>query len=210
MTDRRIYGHTKAREPVTDRDVERLAREPEAGYDVDALIARRNKRGRAGWTPGGSALPRAARSTRSRSGKSRSSRWCSRTRDCPRDAAKRVAHGLAANPTVFLRTKVQKELGLSPDVGGAARGDALVVGLTYMGAAVVPLWARSVSAADGAGADLEHPLHAGRTVCARDREGPDRSPGLAAHGCPGDADRVRKCIGRLRDRSSGHRAHRVR
>jgi vacuolar iron transporter family protein len=48
-----------------------------------------------------------------------------------------VAHGLAANPTVFLRTKVQKELGLSPDVGGAA---ALVVGLTYMAAAVVPLW----------------------------------------------------------------------
>jgi VIT1/CCC1 family predicted Fe2+/Mn2+ transporter len=58
----------------------------------------------------------------------------------PRDAAERVAHGLAANRTVFLRTKVQKELGLSPDVGGAALGDALVVGLTYMGAAVIPLW----------------------------------------------------------------------
>jgi len=58
----------------------------------------------------------------------------------PRDAAERVARGLAANPQVFLRTKVQKELGLSPDVGGAALGDALVVGLTYMGAAVVPLW----------------------------------------------------------------------
>jgi hypothetical protein len=43
----------------------------------------------------------------------------------PRDAAERVAHGLAANPAVFLRTKVQKELGLSPDVGGAALGDAL-------------------------------------------------------------------------------------
>lgn len=48
----------------------------------------------------------------------------------PADAAERVAHGLAANPTVFLRTKVQKELGLSPEVGGAALGDALVVGLT--------------------------------------------------------------------------------
>jgi len=58
----------------------------------------------------------------------------------PRDAAERVAGGLAANPRVFLRTKVQKELGLSPDAGGAALGDALVVGLTYMGAAVVPLW----------------------------------------------------------------------
>ena len=47
---------------------------------------------------------------------------------------------LAANPTVFLRTKVQTELGLSPDSGGAAFGDALMVGGTYMGAAVIPLW----------------------------------------------------------------------
>lgn len=58
----------------------------------------------------------------------------------PREAAERVAHGLAADRNVFLRTKIQKELGLSPDVGGAALGDALVVGLTYMGAAVIPLW----------------------------------------------------------------------
>ena len=58
----------------------------------------------------------------------------------PRDAAEGVAQGLAANPVVFLRTKIQKELGLSPDVGGAALGDALVVGLSYMGAAVIPLW----------------------------------------------------------------------
>ncbi len=36
--------------------------------------------------------------------------------------------------------RYRKELGLSPDVGGAARGDALVVGLTNTGAAVVPLW----------------------------------------------------------------------
>jgi vacuolar iron transporter family protein len=58
----------------------------------------------------------------------------------PPDAAERVARGLATNRTVFLRTKIQKELGLSPDVGGAALGDALVVGLTYMGAALIPLW----------------------------------------------------------------------
>jgi VIT1/CCC1 family predicted Fe2+/Mn2+ transporter len=62
----------------------------------------------------------------------------------PRDAAERVARGLAANPEVFLRTKVQKELGLSPDTGGAALGDALVVGLTYLGAAVIPLWPYAV------------------------------------------------------------------
>ncbi len=58
----------------------------------------------------------------------------------PPKAAERVARGLAENPKVFLRTKIQKELGLSPDVGGAALGDALVVGLTYMAAAVIPLW----------------------------------------------------------------------
>jgi VIT1/CCC1 family predicted Fe2+/Mn2+ transporter len=58
----------------------------------------------------------------------------------PRDSAEQVAQGLAANPNVFLRTKVEKELGLSPDAGGAAMGDALVVGLTYLGAALIPLW----------------------------------------------------------------------
>lgn len=57
-----------------------------------------------------------------------------------RASAEQVATGLAANPNVFLRTKVQKELGLSPDVGGAAGGDALTVGLTYLGAAIIPLW----------------------------------------------------------------------
>jgi VIT1/CCC1 family predicted Fe2+/Mn2+ transporter len=57
-----------------------------------------------------------------------------------RAAAEEVAHGLAANPNVFLRTKVQKELGLAPDAGGAAAGDAVVVGATYLGAAVIPLW----------------------------------------------------------------------
>jgi VIT1/CCC1 family predicted Fe2+/Mn2+ transporter len=58
----------------------------------------------------------------------------------PRPQAEQVARGLAADPTVFLRTKVQKELGLSPDAGGAAFGDALMVGGTYLAAACVPLW----------------------------------------------------------------------
>ena len=57
-----------------------------------------------------------------------------------RERAEMVAHGLASNPNVFLRTKVEKELGLSPDAGGAALGDAFVVGATYLGAAIVPLW----------------------------------------------------------------------
>lgn len=54
--------------------------------------------------------------------------------------AERVATGLASDPNVFLRTKVEKELGLSPEVGGAALGDGIVVGLSYILAAIVPLW----------------------------------------------------------------------
>jgi hypothetical protein len=41
-----IYGRTKSGRPITDAEVEKLAAEAEAGYDVDQLIARRNKRGR--------------------------------------------------------------------------------------------------------------------------------------------------------------------
>ena len=57
-----------------------------------------------------------------------------------RSEAERVAVGLATNPNVFLRTKIEKELALSPDAGGAAMGDAWVVGGTYLAAAIVPLW----------------------------------------------------------------------
>ena len=46
MTKRPVHGHTKSGRPITDQDVERLAAEAEAGYDVEELIARRNKRGR--------------------------------------------------------------------------------------------------------------------------------------------------------------------
>jgi len=58
----------------------------------------------------------------------------------PREAAERVAHGLAANPTVFPRTQGPEGARTIPGCRRRARGDALVVGLTYMGAAVVPLW----------------------------------------------------------------------
>ncbi len=46
MSEPRVYGHTRSGRPITDRDVEALAAEAEAGYDVDDLIARRPKRGR--------------------------------------------------------------------------------------------------------------------------------------------------------------------
>jgi hypothetical protein len=46
MTDERVYGHTRSGQPITDTDVQALAAEAEAGYDVDRLIERRPKRGR--------------------------------------------------------------------------------------------------------------------------------------------------------------------
>lgn len=46
MTEPRIYGHTRSGRPITDSEVEALAAEAEAGYDVDELIARQPKRGR--------------------------------------------------------------------------------------------------------------------------------------------------------------------
>ena len=46
MTDERVYGHTRSGRPITDTEIEALAAEAEAGYDVDQLIERRPKRGR--------------------------------------------------------------------------------------------------------------------------------------------------------------------
>jgi hypothetical protein len=46
MSERRVNHHTKSGREITDDTVEQLAAEAEAGYDVDALIARRGKRGR--------------------------------------------------------------------------------------------------------------------------------------------------------------------
>jgi len=46
MTKARVYGHTHAGQPITDAEVQSLAAEAEAGYDVDQLMERRPKRGR--------------------------------------------------------------------------------------------------------------------------------------------------------------------
>lgn len=43
---KRTHGHTRSGTPITDELIEQLADEAEAGYDVDRIIARRNKRGR--------------------------------------------------------------------------------------------------------------------------------------------------------------------
>jgi Ribbon-helix-helix protein, copG family len=46
MTEERVYGHTRSGQPITDTDIQALAAEAEADYDVDRLIERRHKRGR--------------------------------------------------------------------------------------------------------------------------------------------------------------------
>lgn len=46
MSEPRAHGHTASGKPITDADVNALAAEAEAGYDVDALLSRRGKRGR--------------------------------------------------------------------------------------------------------------------------------------------------------------------
>jgi hypothetical protein len=43
---KRTHGHTKSGTPITDELVEQLTDEAEHGYDVDALVGRRGKRGR--------------------------------------------------------------------------------------------------------------------------------------------------------------------
>jgi uncharacterized protein (DUF4415 family) len=42
----RVYGHSRSGKPITDEEIEALATEAESGYDVDALLARRGRRGR--------------------------------------------------------------------------------------------------------------------------------------------------------------------
>ena len=46
MKKQKIYGHTKSGQPITDKEIEILAREAEKGYEVEKLISRRGKRGR--------------------------------------------------------------------------------------------------------------------------------------------------------------------
>lgn len=46
MTNEPEHEGTSSGKPVSDTDVRKIAAEAERGYDVDALIARRRKRGR--------------------------------------------------------------------------------------------------------------------------------------------------------------------
>jgi ribbon-helix-helix CopG family protein len=42
----RTHGHTKSGIPITDALIEKLSDEAEQGFDIDAIIARRGRRGR--------------------------------------------------------------------------------------------------------------------------------------------------------------------
>lgn len=54
--------------------------------------------------------------------------------------AKAASELIAKSPTSLNKTKVEKELGLSYGETETARKDAVVVGLSYAGAALIPLW----------------------------------------------------------------------
>ena len=55
------------------------------------------------------------------------------------DAARRVAAELAREPNVLLSTMVEKELGITVEAGPSALQGALILALTFAGAALVPL-----------------------------------------------------------------------
>ena len=46
MSKDRVYGHTRSGQPITAKEIEALVTEADGGYDVDALLARRGRRGR--------------------------------------------------------------------------------------------------------------------------------------------------------------------
>jgi len=46
VSQARVYGHTRSGKPITEKEIETLSAEADAGYDVDALLARSAKRER--------------------------------------------------------------------------------------------------------------------------------------------------------------------
>ena len=159
---------------------------------------------------------RAARSTRSRPERSKRSRP-ERSTSSRSHARTKASHATRPNasPTASRATRPcscaprsRKSSASPPTSGDAALGDALVVGLTYMGAAVIPLWPHSVL-------PLMAPAPITNILCTLialfapgGSKGPDRPPGVAARRPPSDANRLRQRSGRLRDRSPRDRAHR--
>ena len=125
----------------------------------------------------------------------------------PRAQAEQVALGLAANPNVFLRTKVQKELGLSPDTGGAALGDALVVGGTSLRGSRPALAVPGLSTHGCA--RRQSAVHAGCALCGRRRQGAARPHGDTDFGASGRDHRIAQRRTRIRDRQDRQRHRRL-
>ncbi len=57
----------------------------------------------------------------------------------PEQDAKEVVKKLARSPEAFMNTMVQKELGIEPEPAGAPGRDAILVGVSYIISAVIPL-----------------------------------------------------------------------
>ena len=57
-----------------------------------------------------------------------------------REDSKKLSDILAKHPNSFTVTMVQKELGLDPEPSGTPTEDALMVGLSYLIAAIIPLF----------------------------------------------------------------------
>lgn len=56
------------------------------------------------------------------------------------ESANTVTRHISTSPRSLMKTKVEKELGISYDGAMTERGDAAVVGLSYAMAAFIPLW----------------------------------------------------------------------
>lgn len=60
--------------------------------------------------------------------------------DMPESDAKQLVAILKTSPTSFAKTMIQKELGIEPDPAKTPIKDALFVGFSYIGSALVPLF----------------------------------------------------------------------
>ncbi|HEY3843848.1 MAG TPA: CopG family transcriptional regulator [Acidimicrobiales bacterium] len=56
MTKKRVYGHTASGKDIDDEMVAKAVEEAETGYDVDAVLARRGRRGRPSLSIGESSV----------------------------------------------------------------------------------------------------------------------------------------------------------
>ena len=145
---------------------------------------------------------RAARSSSSPSARPPSSPSCSSAKGCLASRPSRSREGSPRTRTSSCAPRSRRSSESRRTAGGAALGDAVVVGVTYLVAAVVPLWPYFLFTLQRR-ARRQPRLHVPGAVRRRGREG-SRDPALArAVGPPGAAHRLGE-----RRRGVRHRAHR--